>query len=212
VSTPDGEFLPPVIFDKFAALAKAHDKKLIIVFHPARSHLVPGQTGAGHISVQAEAEMFKSVCLSRRAVRALAARGLTQAEHLYVGYERFSSHRLAFYFQRWACRPGRWRICIVAGIIAGGEGQSGRWKLRRQVVLRGPCRFAAIEPGWRIVETEKNERHYFQTRISGLEADRYCQVAVSYKPIGISVSLRDGRQEGSAWCDPRPTPEGAQFL
>lgn len=217
LSTPDGEFMPPVVFDKFAALAKAHDKKLIIVFHPSPcSHLDAGVRRALDTSLSRLKQKYSNLFVYPDGLFEHWPRdAFTQAEHLYVGYERFSSHRLARFISAALGLPSKAVEDLpLSRVSLLGPGERPVWQSGSsddKWYFEGLVASPPSELGWRIVETEKNERHYFQTRISGLEADRYYLVAVSYKPIGdrmISVSLRDTRQEGSAWCDPKGLDAG----
>ena len=217
LSTPEGEFMPPVIFDKFAALAKAHGKKLIIVFHPnACSHLDDRVRRALDTSLAMLKQKYSNLFVYPEGLfEHWPYEVFSQREHLYVGYERFSSHRLARFISAALGLPPKVAEDLPlprASLLRPGERpvwQNGttedEWHFEGLV--------ASPPSGldWRVIETEQNERHYFETRISGLEPDRYYLVAVSYKPIGdrvISVVLREAGHEGSVWCDPKGLDAG----
>jgi hypothetical protein len=76
-----------------------------------------------------------------------------------------------------------------------------KWHL--EGVVAGP----ASGSDTRVSETEKNERHLLETKISDLVPDRYYLLTITYKPVGnrvINLILRDdaGGHEGVSYCDP----------
>lgn len=217
LSSPEGEFLPPVIFDKFAALTKAYGKKLFIVFHPSPCGRLDNKVvHALDTSLSTLKQKYSNLFVYPEELfehwpRAVFSTG----EHLYVGYERYSSHRLARFIATALGLPHKAVDDVPlprASLLVAGE--KPVWKSSKfddKWLLEGVVASPASESSWRIVETDKSQRHYFETRIPGLVPDRYYLVAISYKPIGdrvINVVLRDLGHEGLTWCDPKGLEAG----
>ena len=96
LNSTKGEFLPLVTFDKFAALAKSYDKKLIIVFHPHPCGQLNEQTlQALEDSVAQLKQKYSNLYVYPAGIFEHWPREIfTGADHLYLGYERFSSRRV----------------------------------------------------------------------------------------------------------------------
>jgi hypothetical protein len=218
LSDAEGHFLPAVLFDKFAALAKSYDKKLVIVLHPHPcSHLNVDVRRRLETSITALKSKYPNVSVYPEHLFEHWPREVfTQAEHLYVGYERYASRRLARFLAAAMGRPSvdTQEEPPLPRTSPLRDGESPVWQSGRidgEWHLEGLLASLAPESGWRIVETERNERHYFETRISGLQPGHYYLVAVSYLPLGermINVTLRDARHEGMTWCDPKALDAG----
>jgi hypothetical protein len=221
LTSTNGEFLPLVTFDKFAALAKDYNQKLIIVFHPHPcSHLNEKTMHALEDSLSMLKRKYANLYVYPEGLFEHWPREIfTSADHLYVGYERFSSRRLARFVAAALELPSKpvddTPIPIPSSsLIRANEkpvwengNLDDRWHLEGVVVR------PASESSWWILETAQNEQHSLKTQISGLVPDRYYLLAVSYKPIGnriLSLSLGDGVRgpEGSSWCDPENLEAG----
>ena len=222
LNSTKGEFLPLVTFDKFAALAKSYDKKLIIVFHPHPCGRLNEQTlQALENSVAQLKQKYSNLYVYPAGIFEHWPREIfTGADHLYLGYERFSSRRVGRFVADALGLPttttGDTPIPLPAPSLLradekpawqNGNIDDGKWR------LQGVTATPESGSSWRIVETAQAERHSLETLISGLVPDRYYLVMLSFEPIGdrmISLSLRDAvkGQEGLSWCDPAGSEAG----
>ena len=214
LSSASGEFLPLVTFDRFAALAKSYGKKFIIVFQPHPCSQLNEKT------LQA---LEDSLSLLKRKYSDLYVYpdGLfehwphevfSSADHLYLGYERYSSLRLGRFVAATLGLPSKTTgdvpIPLPFPLVRADEKpvwQNGN--IDEEWHLQGVHATPASGSGWRILETAQIEQHSLETRISGLVPDRYYLVAVSYEPIGdrmIDLSLRTAVKDhkGSTRCNP----------
>jgi hypothetical protein len=214
LSSASGEFLPLVTFDRFAALAKSYNKKFIIVFQPHP---------CGQLNEKTLQALDDSLSLLKRKHLNLYVypeelfehwprEVFSGADHLYLGYERYSSLRLGRFVAAALGLPskttGDVSVPLPSPVVRADEKpvwQNGnideRWHL--QDVVASP----AAGSSWRIVETAQRALHSLETRISGLIPDRYYLVAVSYEPIGdriIDLSLRTAvkARAGATRCNP----------
>lgn len=221
-TSANGEFFPLITFDKFAALAKSYDKKLIIVFHPHPCE---------KLNDQFKQAMEDSLSLLKRKYSNLFVypEGIFEhwpreiftgsADHLYVGYERYSSRRVAHFVAAALGLPSKpvdhTPIPLPALSLLNAD-EKPVWRngaIDDKWHIEGLVASPASGSSWRILETTQNARHYLETRIPDLVPNHYYLVVVSYKPIGdrmINLILRDGGkgQEGVAWCDPKGLEAG----
>jgi hypothetical protein len=214
-TSADGEFFPLITFDKFAALAKSHGKKLIIVFHPHP---------CGKLNDEFNQALEDSLSLLKRKYSNLYVypEGLfehwpreifTSADHLYVGYERYSSRRVARFVAAALGLPPKSRddtpvpLPSLSLVHADEKPVWQNGSIDHKWHIEGLVATPESGSSWRILETAQNERHYFETGISGLAPNHYYLVVVSYKPIGertINLVLRDAGKghEGVTVCNP----------
>ena len=214
--SPDGEFLPLVTFRKFAALAKSHDKKLLIVFHPHPCGRLNAEAQqALETAVKSVKREYPNVFVYPEHLFEHWPREVwIDQDHLYVGYEYFSTRRVARF------------LASTLGLPAKDE---EKIRLpRTSITLPNEVPFWTT-PGfgegwlqfgttttpdgalWRLSETDKNERHYLQFRLPGVVPDRYYLAAITFKPIGdrmLHLILRDNVHMGITWCDPQGLEAG----
>ena len=216
------EFLPLVTFDKFAALAKSYDKKLIIVFHPHPCGRLNEQTLQALETPWRSSSKNTRICMSIPQGYSNIGRARFSPARIICISDMNASARVArgaSWPTRWGCprrQPAiRRSPCQAPSFLRADEKPAwqngniddGKWR------LQGVTATPESGSSWRIVETAQAERHSLETLISGLVPDRYYLVMLSFEPIGdrmISLSLRDAvkGQEGLSWCDPAGSEAG----
>jgi hypothetical protein len=217
LNSTNGEFLPLVTFDKFASLAKSYDKKLIVVFHPHPcSRLNENTLQALKDAVSQVKQKYSNLYVYPEGIFEHWPREVfTGADHLYLGYEHFSSRRLGRFVAAALGLPAKTTGDIAIPLplssllhadekpVWQNESIDNKWQ------LQGVTATPESGSSWRILETTAQAGlHSLETRISGLVPDRYYLVTLSFEPIGedrlFNLSLRDavGGQGGVTWCDP----------
>jgi hypothetical protein len=210
-SSPNGNFLPLVVFKKFAALAKSHDKKLLIVFHPHPCATISSDTQQllAETLDQVKSEYPNVQVFPERIFEHWPRQIFTGADHLYVGYEYYSSRRLARFLAAALGLPAKEaeQIRLPHSSISVPS-EKPVWQnagFKEGWLLEG---VTASREGsmWKLTESDRNVRHYMETRLPGLVPNRYYLIALTYKPIGnrmVNLILRDNVREGLTWCDPQ---------
>ena len=177
-TSANGEFFPLITFDKFAALAKSHGKKLIIVFHPHP---------CGNSTTRFKQAMEYSLSLLKQKYSNLFVypEGIFEhwpreiftgsADHLYVGYERYSSRRLAHFVAAALGLPSKPADhtpspCLALSLVncrrkAGLARMGNRRQVASSKVLSPRQHPDPVGASWR---QHRTQRHYLETRIPDL--------------------------------------------
>jgi hypothetical protein len=220
LNSAEGDFEPLVVFDKFAALAKTYGKKLIIVFHPHPcSRLNERTKQALEDALSRLKQKYSNLYVYPEGLFEHWPREtFIDADHVYLGYERFNSRRLGRFVAAALGLPTKTvddTPVPLPSLSLLHQGEKPIWQnsgIDEGWHTEGLIVTPASGSNWRILATARHERHYLETKISNLVPDRWYLVAVAYKPIGdsaINVILRDAKgQEGLSFCDFKASEAG----
>jgi hypothetical protein len=214
VMSPGGDFLPLVIIDKFAAFAKSHDKKLIVVFHPHPCNQLDDKTmRALDSAVSALKASYSNLYVYPEGLFEHWSHEIfTGADHVRVGYEQFASRRLGRFLADALGVPAQLTPQSPppppqVPVVRSGEAPiwvNGRigddWR------LDGLAAANLAGSGMRVIEMGTTGRHSIETVISGLVPNQYYLATARYKVVGdriVHLTLRDvnGAQQGLTYCN-----------